>query len=244
MIPSARAMELYNDIEPILRGMQRILSPKIPFDPLTSTRIFRIGMPDFSIEIFKYLATTLQSLAPNITIEWVTPNPSWALEVAEGQMDLALVPTAIKVPEGIGEIDIGHMHWKCYLRAEHPALKKWDRHAWQKYPHIAVRIGDKLRSPVEHSSLDAKLQRRIGIWVPHFSAVAPILADSNLIATLPHLCISDALPLYPITAVNPPFSISPMPHKIIFGTKQAGDPGTQWLKNYTIETISAFFDHT
>ena len=242
MLPSDRAVLLYEDIQPLLRHMQRILSPKETFDASTSNRTFRIGMPDFSMDIFTQLIHRLHRTAPNITLEWIAPQPNLLLEIAEGLLDLALIPSDVKLNEEISATSVGLMRWQCFLRTNHPALKQWDADAWQSYPHIAVRIGDKMRSPVESALNEAHLQRRVQVWVPHFSAVAPLLEQSDAIATLPTLCLSDLIDRYQIVAVEPPFHIADMSHQLIWGKRQSGDAGTQWLKSMILDVLGDFFE--
>src|SRR5204863_5004334 len=45
MQPTAFALELMEQARPMLRGIERVLSPRHLFDPATSRRIFRIAAP-------------------------------------------------------------------------------------------------------------------------------------------------------------------------------------------------------
>src|SRR5882672_3501251 len=47
MEPTAFALEFVEQARPILRSIQRVLSPRHVFDPATSRRIFRLAAPDF-----------------------------------------------------------------------------------------------------------------------------------------------------------------------------------------------------
>lgn len=48
MSPSPFAEKLVEDVRPILRSIQRALVPPQAFDPATSTRTFRVAIPDFA----------------------------------------------------------------------------------------------------------------------------------------------------------------------------------------------------
>src|SRR5437667_10994474 len=47
MEPTAFALEFVEQTRPILRSMQRVLSPRHAFEPATSRRVFRLAAPDF-----------------------------------------------------------------------------------------------------------------------------------------------------------------------------------------------------
>ena len=70
MMPSPFALILIDDIRPILRSIQRVVSPPRPFDPATSTRVFRIAVPAITGLISEVFAH-LNSEAPGISLEWV-----------------------------------------------------------------------------------------------------------------------------------------------------------------------------
>ncbi|MEO7403957.1 MAG: hypothetical protein ABIU95_09840, partial [Burkholderiales bacterium] len=83
------------------------------------------------------------------------------------------VPSASVLPDGIERKEIGSFKWASFVREGHPAVKGWGRKAWGQWPHLVVRVGLRIASPVDVSSVNAA-QRTIGAWVPHFSAVAPM----------------------------------------------------------------------
>src|SRR5512144_1109860 len=52
MEPTAFALELLEQARPILRSLQRVLSPRRTFQPRTSRRVFRLAAPDFALALF------------------------------------------------------------------------------------------------------------------------------------------------------------------------------------------------
>ena len=99
-------------------------------------------------------------------------------------------------------------------------------------------VGNRLTSPVSQTSAILGIDRRIGAWVPHFSAVAPLLARSDLIATLPTAALVDANDMFGLRAASPPFVIAPMPHVVVWSTRHANDGGLSWLRHH-LETVWA-----
>jgi DNA-binding transcriptional LysR family regulator len=73
MQPTAFALDLIEQTRPMLRGIQRVLSPRYVFDPAHSQRLFRVAAPDFMLTVFAHLLSRLRSEAPGVSAEWTAP---------------------------------------------------------------------------------------------------------------------------------------------------------------------------
>jgi DNA-binding transcriptional LysR family regulator len=231
MQPTAFALDLVEQARPMLRGIQRVLSPKHVFDPKTSQRVFRLAAPDFMLTLFTSLLDRLRTDAPGVSVEWTAPREPTLLDVAEGQIDIAIVPAELRLPEGVAGEAIGALEWRCFGRKAHPAFGRWGRGSWSKWPHLVVRVGDSLTSPVNVAATAAGLERTVAGWVPHFSAIAPVLAGSDLLATLPAIAMAETLHPYRLESRKVPFPIAPLPHAMIWSKGRSRDPGLSWLRD-------------
>jgi DNA-binding transcriptional LysR family regulator len=236
MRPSPRAEALIEDVRPLLAGIRRALAPPPPFDAATSERTFRIAIPDLTMLLFARLTASVLREAPGVALEWSVRDERAAAAVADGQIDLALMPAVEPLPDGVAWADAGAFRWASFVRRGHPAARHWGLVAWRKYAHVMVRVGLSLSSPVESAATRAR-ERRVAAWVPHFSAVAPLLAHTDLIATLPLIAMADSLTRYDLVALPPPFAIPPMPHRLIWSRRLADEPGLCWLR----ERVAAVF---
>jgi LysR family transcriptional activator of mexEF-oprN operon len=231
MQPTAFAIDLMEQARPMLRGIERVLSPRRVFDPACSQRVFRLAAPDFASTLFTSLLARLRSEASGVSVEWTTAREPTLLDVAEGQVDVAIVPAQLRMPDGVNSEAIGALKWRCFGRRGHPAFSKWGRKSWSHWPHLAVRVGDSLTSPVNLAAGAARLERRIAGWVPHFSAIAPILAGSDLLATLPSIAMAATLHPYRLDSREVPFPIAPLPHAMIWSTGRSSHPEMTWLRD-------------
>ncbi len=231
MQPTAVALDLIEQTRPMLRGIQRVLSPRYVFDPAQSRRVFRVAAPDFMLTVFAHLLSRLRSEAPGVSAEWTAPREPTLLDVAEGQIDVAIVPAELRFPEGVTGESLGALGWRCYGRKKHPAFAKWNRQTWTRWPHLVVRVGDSLTSPVNVAASAAGLDRTIAGWVPHFSAIAPVLANSDLLATLPVIAMVETMHAYDLESREVPFPIAPLPHVMVWSTTRSRDPAMNWLRD-------------
>ena len=137
MQPTAFALDLIEQARPMLRGIERVLSPRHVFDPACSRRVFRLAAPDFVPTLFTSLLARLRSDAPGVSVEWTTAREPTLLDVAEGQIDIAIVPAQLRMPDGVNSEAIGALKWRCFGRQRHPAFSKWGRKSWSQWPHLA-----------------------------------------------------------------------------------------------------------
>jgi len=82
MRPSPFALTLIEDVRPILRSIQRVVSPPQPFDPATSTRAFRIAVPAIP-SLINEVFSRLSNEAPGVSLEWVGLGPHLYTAVAD-----------------------------------------------------------------------------------------------------------------------------------------------------------------
>jgi DNA-binding transcriptional LysR family regulator len=241
MQPTPFALELIEQARPMLRGIQRVLSPRHVFDPASSQRVFRLAAPDFMITLFIDLMARLRKEAPGVSVEWTAPRQPTPLDVAEGQIDIAIVPAEIRLPDGATSEAVGALEWRCFGRQGHQAFSQWGPDTWAKWPHLVVRVGDNLTSPVNVAASAAGLGRTIAGWVPHFSAIAPVLARSDLIATLPAIVMEETIHPYHLESREVPFPIAPLPHAMIWSTGRNNDPDIAWLRDRLRPIIKSKF---
>jgi DNA-binding transcriptional LysR family regulator len=241
MQPTALALDLIEQVRPMLGGIQRVLSPQQLFDPNSSRRLFRLAAPDFMLGLFTDLMARLAREAPGVAVEWTMPREPTLLDVAEGLIDVAIVLTELRWPPGVEGETVGALRWRCFARAGHPAFSDWNAATWARAPHLMVRVGDTVSSPVDAAASAAGLQRTVAAWVPNFCAAPPILARSDLLSTLPVLAVRDAQRAYRLESAEVPFSLPPLPHALVWCSGRSRDPGVAWLRERLKPIVKRYF---
>ncbi|MBV8191431.1 MAG: LysR family transcriptional regulator [Alphaproteobacteria bacterium] len=230
MEPTPLALAFFDEMRPILASLRRVLAPRQRFEPATGKRVFRIAAPDFAHALFTEVLTSVRTAAPGLSIEWTGPRRTMVHEVAEGQLDAAIVPAGLRRPGGIVAEPIGALRWACFARSGHPAFERWGVRSWQQWPHVVVRVGDDLESPIDRAAARLGLARSIAGWVPNFSVVAPVLAESDLLATLPALSMTNMAGPFGLGWRRVPFAIEPLPHVLLWPAARIESPELKWLR--------------
>ena len=241
MRPSPRALALIDEIRPILRNIQRVVSPPLAFDPATSTRAFRIAVPAIPALINEVFAR-LSSEAPGVALEWVGLGPHLYNSVAEERIDLALLGADKPLPDGLMERVMPPLARHTFLREGHPALKTWGRQAWLDWPHVMVGMSDAARQTVEDRIARDGMERRIGARIPDFSGIGPLLARSNMLATNVKPFLGADMATYGLVARRPPVDLPDITFRFFWSARLTADPGNAWLRRIVIgayETLCA-----
>lgn len=235
MTPSPFAQDLIEQVRPILRNIQRVVAPPEPFEPATSTRVFRLAIADFAPTLLPRVISEVQRLASEISVEWLAPTAQTMLAVADGQLDLALVTSSATVPEGVQRSNAGDLHSVTFARKDHPAVGAWGAEAWSRWPHIQVQLGERGKSDVQRAVDEQGLTRKIGASVPNFSQVPALLAQTNLLATMTPLVMDRAMERFGLRALEPPLPIKPTSFSFVWSFRLANDPGNRWFRTLVMD---------
>ncbi|MGL4767288.1 MAG: LysR family transcriptional regulator [Formosimonas sp.] len=238
MQPSPFALELITQLQPILLSIERVLQPSSAFDVASSRRIFRIALPDIAQNLFPRLLSTMRAQAPQIGLEWI-PMTSEHLPIAitEGHIDLCLASEYAKMPADMSMQVIGSMERACFMRQDHPVNQQvWSTQTWQSYAHVLVRVSDSTQNPISETSQQLGLQRTIAAYVPHFGAVAPLLAQTDLIATMPKMVLQPLMLAHRLQMRPLPFAMPNIGQRLYWAKRLDKDPAHQWLRQHVLAT--------
>ena len=234
MQPSPFAAALIEDVRPILRSIQRVVTPPKPFDPATSTRTFRIAVPAITALIAEVFAR-INETAPGVALEWVTLGPHLYTAVTDEQIDLALLGADKPLPEGLMEQIMPTLQRYTYMRAGHPAAQNWNKQGWLDWPHVMVGMSNAARQTVEARIERDGMERRIGAHLPEFSGVAPLLARTNMLGTTAPLFMANDMKTYGLIAKRPPVDLPDITFRFFWSARLSEDPGSKWLRSTVIE---------
>lgn len=146
----------------------------------------------------------LAETAPGITLA-VLPWRGGAEATAQlGRGEVELVASVLPPldPNLFRQVPLIEEHYLVAMRRGHPAATGFDIDRWLAHPHVVVSGHGEAVTPLDAGLAARGLSRRVGVVVPSFLMVPPLLLGSDLIAALPSTCVprDEAVPL----AVFPP----------------------------------------
>lgn len=192
------------------------------------TQAIRITMADYPATIIAgTLHKRLAETAPGIDVV-VQPwhGASAALDgLIKGSTDLAIsiFPSTDAV---IHREELVQEHYVVAMRSDHPALRGFNLERWIRYPHVLVSGRGEKRGALDTALAERGLTRRVGIVVPSFLMVPPLLEGSDLIAMLPSRCIP-ADDRNRLTVLEPPIPVEGFPLHMAWHSRRGHDMGLQ-----------------
>jgi DNA-binding transcriptional LysR family regulator len=78
----------------------------------------------------------------------------------------------------------------------------------------------------------------------NFAAVAPLVAQTDFLATMPYVAMVEAVERYDLRVLAPPFPVAAMPHRFVWSHRLSGDPGGAWLRARVLPCFEALMKGT
>ncbi|PZW50330.1 DNA-binding transcriptional LysR family regulator [Humitalea rosea] len=220
---TARAEALRAPLKTLLGQMAAVLDPPV-LDLAQLRQSIRITMADHpAVAVLGDLLPRLAATAPGLDLV-IQPwhGAAAALEaLAKGQSDLALsvfpaVEAAFRREEVLRE------HYLVVMRKDHPAAACFDLDQWLAWPHVLVSGRGETRGALDEALLRHGRTRRVGLVVPSFLMVPPLLVGSGLIAMLPSRCLpagaEESLAVFP-----PPIAVEGFPLHLAWHARRDED---------------------
>lgn len=241
MIPTPQADRLYGAFREALQLVANAIEEAKAFVPETSTRRFRMSLSDIGVMVFLPLILGhLQADAPHLAIEAnQIPVPDLLRSLSTGQIDFALgnLPELERYTE---HCRLFEEHYVCVLRRDHPVIAEtMSLDLFLAARHVAVVSPFSGHKMVEDVMIDSGVQREIALQTPHFTSVPDILAQTNLVATVPSrvatlFADTHALRSLPLPLHIPPFTVRMHWHK-----RNNSNHGHQWMREVIARRLSA-----
>jgi DNA-binding transcriptional LysR family regulator len=226
------AQELYEEVVDLLASFAKIARRKTSFDPAETDRIFRIAMTDISqIVLLPSLINKLRIVAPHtqLRVSHITTDTPRLLENGEVELAVGFMP----------QLDAGFYQQKLFpqkfvvLASSRHAAKFQDEMSLEAYlsaGHVTVTPSGTGHSIIDRTLRDQQLHRHMVLDVPNYLAIADIVAQTDLLATVPQklaelMSTSVAARKYLV-----PFDIPQYDVKQHWHERTHHDAGHRWLR--------------
>ncbi|GAA3564139.1 LysR family transcriptional regulator [Marinobacter xestospongiae] len=234
-----RAMALSELVTKLLDDARAIVAPT-EFDPATASGRLTIASADhLALLLMPTLTSKLAVLAPGIDLVIPPPSGDNVALIAQGGADLA-IGSFRDLPARFHCRSLYHEDFVCVVRQGHPVLAEGlNLHNFAALSHLAVIITGQGRSSVDEALSKHGLTRRIAVRTPHFLVAPTIVAESDLILTMPRKLAIRLARSTAIEILEAPIRIEPMTPSLIWHERQHYDPAHQWLRQLIVDIAQA-----
>jgi DNA-binding transcriptional LysR family regulator len=246
MVPTERARALAPSIRKILLELEEALQGEEEFNELKSQRVFRIMASDYAAStLIPTLLRALNKVAPNITLDIMTPSDVTFHDVEAGKIDMA-INRFDELPQSFHQKAIWRDSFSCLLSADSPLVNKFNlnaylgtKHVWVSKTGFGVGVGMDPKDVQKLGWVDEALarlgkKRDIKVFTRNYHVAMQLAYEDNLIATLP----TKAALLHKndsnFTILKPPFEIPDIELKMIWSPLLHHDASHIWFRQLVI----------
>ena len=233
MVLTPRGESLRAPVQDAISRVSQVFRPQV-FDPTNAHDRFRIMAPDYLAQmIMPSVLGQIFRLAPSIQIEMENLSEKAISELCEGRVSLGFgVVDDGPVLDNVSAQALFEDRQVCLMRSGHPLSGKGiSLEGYAAATHALLSITGKGGGRIDDVLKVHGLERTIGLRVTQYLAISAVLANTDLIITVPErlaqhvmtddLCLSEL----PTELRIPSFTVSQIWHE-----RFTDDPAHQWLR--------------
>ena len=237
MVKTALADQLGAELPGVLESAEQLLAARSTFDPMQAVQRFSIIAGDYAqVTVIAPLLQRLRRLAPGIDVLVRAVNePERALLDRQYAM---MVGPARDVPEALRRQLLFTDHLACAVRRGHPLLNaKMTRARYLKADHVLVSPRGLPGGIVDDALERRGDKRRVLLEVPSFLTGALVVAESDLLVTMPARLIDRVSARFGLVKVALPFEPASIEMVQLWHERHQSDPAHAWLRARVAERI-------
>lgn len=250
MSPTERAEELQPLIRDIVAAVEKAVEPNSGFDPAVADRVFRLSVSDYSeCTLLPPLLRRMDTIAPNVTLDILTPSDVSYKDVEGGKVDL-VINRFDDLPQSFHHRTIWRDGFSCMISKHNPIRDHFDLNSYLEASHVWVsKTGMGIGVGVEPDAVQqlgwvddvlARLgkKRKIRVYTRHYQAAMQLAELPDLVITLPSKSASLQKDNPDVLILPPPFEIPEIELKMAWSPLVQQNPAHQWLRGLIAEVAS------
>jgi DNA-binding transcriptional LysR family regulator len=231
MLPTTRAQALLPEVRSALAGVRRIVSQSSAFAPKTAQLTWQIAAADYAeYAVLLPLLARLRRSAPGIRISVrQASHAKMFKQLDSGAVDLALLAMDT-LPSHLRHRILYNEHYVLVARKGHPALKrKLTLETFCELDYVVVSPdGGGFKGMTDAMLESRRRTRRVSLSTQHFLFVPEVVAQSDLVAVVPHRLVKDRSDRLQI--LTPPLTLPSYDMAMIWHERSHADAAHAWLR--------------
>lgn len=252
MVPTEKSRALAPKVRSILLELEEALQGEEKFNAESSTRVFRIMASDYAAStLLPRLLKRINQIAPNITIDLMTPSDVTFHDVEAGKIDMA-INRFDELPQSFHQKTLWKDSFSCLLSSNNPFVNNLNldnylasKHVWVSKTGFGVGVG--MIDPKDIHKLgwvDEALgrigkKRDIKVFTRNYHVAMQLAFADDLVATVP----SKAALIHKnddhFSIAEPPFDIPDIELKMIWSPLLHHDASHIWFRQLVVEAAGS-----
>jgi DNA-binding transcriptional LysR family regulator len=245
LVPTAYAASLQEPVRLALSGIEQALVGRRHFEPAACARDFTIGCADyFSEMLMPQLADMIAYTALRVRLKMLPADlPSIPAALAAERFDL-VISIPLDMPDWIASTTAFEASEVIVARADHPRLKGL---AWGAeipldlvcaLPHAMFSVTGSFRHFADDALARLGRERRVTVTVPSYYGVGRIVAQTDLIGSLPARFALSIASRLGLTLYRLPFPMELTKIRLYWHKRQNSDPEQAWFRKQVIDLLT------
>ena len=238
MKPTERAIALIDPIRVLLNEMEQLIQPPLEFDAGTSQLQFVLAATDYmELLLIPELSGLIDQIAPGIDIHVKRTESLFPVtQLESGSLDVVLgFESVLKPPAHLHCEHLFNDRMACVVRKDHPVIRKTP--SLEEYvaaSHMLIsRTGSKV-GLIDQKLTEIGLERRIKLIVPHFLSAPLIVAETDMILSLPYRIAQQFKKFAPLEIFSVPVELPSYNLVMIWHPLRDKEPAHLWLRDKII----------
>jgi DNA-binding transcriptional LysR family regulator len=234
MQPTDRALTLVEPMQSLLREMERLLQPPQAFNPISSQRRFTLAATDYmEFLLLPTFARLIEQSAPHVDIHIKRTESAFPLaQLENGSLDVVLgFSSALATPAHLCTEYLFLDKMACVVRQNHPSIQiPPSLDAYLSADHMLIsRTGSQV-GVIDEKLAESGLERRIKLIVPHFLSAPLIVAQTDMILSLPFRLAAAFKQMVELRILPVPLDLPNYDLVMIWHPLREKDPAHCWLR--------------
>ncbi len=232
---TSRALDLSEPVASLLEDARSIVAPSV-FEPASASGRFTIAAADHLALLFMpALLSKLALLAPGLDLEIPASSGDNVNLVAQGGADMA-IGVYHDLPARFYQRSLYDEDLVCLVRRNHPVIaQQLSLENFMSLSHISVIITGHGKSTVDDALAQLGLSRRVAVRLPHFLAAPMLVAESDMILSLPRRLAQKIARTVPVDVLELPLETGRFSPSMIWHGRQHNDPAHRWFRKLIVE---------
>jgi DNA-binding transcriptional LysR family regulator len=232
MLPTPHALSLVQPLRQALDLLRVATQQQVVFEPRSSTRTFHIAMTDIShLEFLPSLINTISSLAPAVRIKIlrITAETPKLLESGEADLAVGFMP---ELEAGFYQQKLFDQGFACVMRRDHPRIgQRLTENLFKKEKHVDITAPGTGHELVEQALARQGINRNVALSLPTLPGVGNLLANTELLATVPERIAQMLVRIAHVKTLPTPFTIPGFSIKQHWHERFIQDQANRWLRS-------------
>lgn len=236
MMPTPHANALAKPLREALELLRVATQQQVVFDPASSTRHFHIAMTDIShLEFLPFLINKISKVAPEVRVDVlrITSETPRLLESGDADLAVGFMP---ELEAGFYQQKLFDQSFACVVRREHPRIQNRLTEAmFRREKHVVITAPGTGHDLVEQTLGKLRVQRKVALSLPTLPGVGNLLANTDLVATVPERIAQMLVRIAKVKSMAAPFRFPTFSIKQHWHERFQQDPANQWLRSMVAE---------